>query len=168
MKRIPTLRTLSVFASGVGLLASACGDDTLQPTPIAHVSLALRVEPVIGPLGAGYNITATVTNDGDVTVRWVDVSCRGLTEVRGPDGQVVQLHLPMACPMGTPFPAELGPGAVRTESVPFNGILYDLDGRQVDAPPGAYAAEASFTWFAPGEVEAHQETLRQTFDWPAR
>jgi hypothetical protein len=70
IERITWVRPLARLACSLGLLAAACGDDTVQPPPVAHVSLALRVEAVGSSLDPRHRIVATVTNDGNLPVLW--------------------------------------------------------------------------------------------------
>jgi hypothetical protein len=164
IKSITSVHPLARLAFGVGLLAAACGNDTLQPLPVTHVTLALRVEAIGTALDPRYRIVATVTNDGNMPVLWWQGPA--LTRLRDPAAQFVKLN---DCGVGHTdqvWEATLAPGQVLSESYSFTGMVCDeLD--LVDAPPGTYTVYAQFTWLAPGVDEDHVERAQETFEWPA-
>jgi hypothetical protein len=163
MQHLFSSRRFGVLVCCLALFALACDETSVQPPPVAHVTLELVIEPTVGAAVPGYVITTTVTNDGDLSVLAFSSGCEGFTVLRGPDAEPVETHLPYACPTDATL-RSLAPGAILRESNPFTGVVY-RSGVPEDALPGTYEVKASFMWAASEYGAPHREERQQTFDW---
>lgn len=164
MKRRYSSRPLGVLTCCAAMLALACNESATKPDPVAHVTLDLVVEPAYGSPEAGYVITATVINDGDIPVIYFSTSgCRYFTIVNGPDGEPVRVRSPaIGCTDEAPQHT-LGPGEILRDTYPFSGLVY-VNGVPTDALPGTYVVRAAFVWEVPGSGRGREER-QQSFEW---
>ena len=151
------------------LLLAACKDNYMIPPPATSVTLSLQATSARGTPDSPVILTTLLSNHSrDSLVRIIscaDLPNGGTIRVFDSNSRVVYYENPNRGECNIVRLAGFAPGQSVSDTVRFNGVLYDTSGNMYVAPSGIYTVSAFYGYSIPHSETAGSVVQRVSFEW---